>query len=108
MTNQSAIERVVMRRVRRMRILALIISTVTFAALTLVSALWGIGREVWVAHIFQNAPTDLMSMPSFWLAAFIHTHIIVQALTLLTLVSLAFLAREIVRAILQRVSTLSV
>jgi hypothetical protein len=99
MTNQSNIERVVMRRILRIRILRLVISTVVLAVLTSVAALWGIGREVWVARIFENAPRDIADLPSFYLAAFMHTHIIVQVLTLLTLASLLYLAREVARAI---------
>ncbi len=86
-----------MRRVRIIRILGLIISTTVLAVLTLAAALWGIGREVWVARVFQNAPADILHLPNFFIAAFMHTHFIVQALAVLTLASLIFLIREIVR-----------
>lgn len=97
MSDQSNIERVVMRRVRFTRILMLVISTATLALLAFIAALWGIGREVWVMRVFENAPTDVSHLPRFYLAAFTHTSIIVQALSVLTLVSLIFLARETVR-----------
>ncbi|MFA6502976.1 MAG: hypothetical protein WCT45_01830 [Candidatus Paceibacterota bacterium] len=98
MTNtQTDIERIVMRRVHLIRILKLIISTAVLAVLTLTAALWGIGKEVWVARVFQNAPADPTQAFAFYLAAFAHTRIIVQALTVLTLGSLIFLAREVVR-----------
>lgn len=99
MTNETTIERTVMRRVRLIRILALIISTATLAALTALAALWGIGREVWVARIFENMPqtSDLGAFLSFWFSAFLETHLLVQILTVLTLVSVFFLGRELAR-----------
>lgn len=99
MIEQSNIERIVMRRVRLIRLLALIVSTATLAVLTFVAALWGIGREVWVARIIQNAPTDFAGLAVFYFTAFTGTHLIVQVLTLLTLTSFIFLVREIVRAL---------
>lgn len=95
-TNPSDIERIVMRRVRLIRILALILSTGVLAALTVCAALWGIGKEVWVARVLENAPSDPSDLPRFYLAAFLHARLVVQALSLLTLASLALLAREIV------------
>ncbi len=93
------IERTVMRRVRLIRILALVISTATFAALAFLAALWSIGREVWVARVFENMPPlrEGGTFLGFWLSAFLNTHFLVQVLTLLTLLSLFFLVREIFR-----------
>jgi FtsH-binding integral membrane protein len=91
------IERIVMRRVHLIRILKLVISTVVFATLTFIAALWGIGKEVWVAHVFENGPQDFFGHLQYLGYAFLHTHIIVQILTLLTLASLIFLARETIR-----------
>ena len=96
---QTNIERNVMRRVRIIRILALIVSTATLAVLALIASMWGIGREVWVARVFQNAPADFIQLPTFFFAAFINTSILVQALVVLTLVSLLFLIRELSRAL---------
>lgn len=99
MNEMSPIEQVVMRRVRLMRILALVISTAAFAALASTAALWGIGREVWVARVFENMPHvgDWSAFANFWWYAFLHTRFFVQALVLLTLASLLFLAREVIR-----------
>lgn len=103
MTDGTSIEHIVMRRVRLIRILALIISTATLAVLTTTAALWGIGREVWVARVFQNAPaSDALSLLSFWFAAFLHTRLIVQVLVVLTLLSLFFLIRESIRLLFER------
>lgn len=99
MNNQSNIERIVMRRVYIIRILRPLISLESLAALALLLALWGIGREVWVAQVFQNAPSDFTNLPNFYVAAFNHTHIVVQALSVLTIISLVYLARETARII---------
>lgn len=94
----SRIEQIVMRRVRLIRILGLIISTGVFAALAFAIALWGIGREVWVARVFENMPHEgVATFATFWFAAFLHTRVIVQILLLATLTSLFFLAREVAR-----------
>lgn len=99
MNNETSIERIVMRRVRLIRVLRLIISTVVLAVLTSVAALWGIGREVWVARVLENAPQNSMDLPNFYIAAFLHTHFIVQVLTVLTLGSFCYLLVELARLI---------
>jgi len=95
------IEKNVMRRVRLIRILGLIISTLVLALVTFVLALWGIGKEVWVARVFQNMPQsgDFAETSRFYISAFGHTRFIVQALAVLTFVSFIYLARETVRAL---------
>ena len=98
MTNSSDIERVVMRRVHTIRVMRPLFSGVTLAALIGALALWGIGREVWVAKVFENAPKNASGLPLFYLDAFDHTRLIVQALTLLTLASVLYLSREVARA----------
>jgi hypothetical protein len=99
MINETTIERTVMRRVRLIRILALIISIATLAVLTTLAALWGIGREVWVARVFENMPPpgDTGTFISFWFSAFLQTHFLVQVLTILTFISVFFLGRELAR-----------
>ena len=90
-----------MHRVHLLRIFGLIISTGMLAALTFVAALWGVGREVWVARVFQNMPpiVNFLAFTNFWLATFIHTRLIVQVLTLLTFASFVYLIRECVRVL---------
>jgi len=101
MADISNTERVVMQRVRLLRILGLVISTGMLAVLTFVAALWGVGREVWVARIFENMPhtNNFATFASFWFVAFMHTQLLVQVLTLLTLASLIYLVREIIRTL---------
>ena len=96
--DRSNIERIVMQRVHLIRALRFAVSSGVFSTLISLLALWGIGREVWVAHVLQNAPTNLLDLAQFYLVAFIQTHLIVQVLILLAIGSLLYVAREIVRA----------
>ena len=96
---QSNIERIVMQRVHLIRALRFAISSGVFSTLVSVLALWGIGREVWVARVLQNAPANPFDLLRFYFAAFVHTSLIVQVLILLTLTCLLYVAREIARAI---------
>ena len=95
----SVIERTVMQRVHLIRALRFAISSGTFSLLVSVLALWGIGREVWVARVLQNAPANLIELPRFYFAAFLHTSIIVQVLIVFVAIALFFVAREISRAL---------
>jgi hypothetical protein len=96
MTNfeQTDIEKIVMRRVYRIRMLRAILSSTVLAGLVLVAALWGIGREVWVAMVFQNGPQGFLAHALYLVYAFEHTRIIVQTLVLVCLASIVYLARE--------------
>jgi hypothetical protein len=97
--NRSEIERIVMQRVHLIRALRFAISSGALSMLVFALALWGIGREVWVSHVLQNAPANPFDFLRFYLAAFEHTRLIVQVLTLLALAALLYVAREIVRAL---------
>lgn len=97
MNNPSPIERVVMRRVRSIALLRPLISGASLAALVLFFALWGIGREVWVAKVFENAPRGLLGRSLYLAYAFNHTRIVVQALSIATLAALIYLARATAR-----------
>lgn len=100
MTNdRSEIERIVMQRVHLIRALRFAVSSSTFSTLVSVLALWGIGRQVWVAHVLQNAPKNIFDIPYFYFAAFLHTHFLVQVLVLLSLAALFYVAREVTRAL---------
>lgn len=101
MTNQSTIERTVMRRVYIIRALRPVISMGAFSATVFVLALWGIGREVWVARVFENMPHsgDAFAVTRFYAAAFGHTDLVVQALTLAMFASVIYIARESARFI---------
>ncbi len=93
----SNIERVVMRRVAFIRAVRPFISNGALASYVLVLALYAIGREVWVARVLENAPANLVELPSFYFSAFSHTGLVVQALSIVTLAALVSLARETAR-----------
>lgn len=93
-TNQTKIEQNVMRRVRRVYYLRPVVSGSTLSVLIALFSLYGIGREVWVARVFENAPSDFFAIVRFLAYAFQHTDLVVQILALLTLISVAYLARE--------------
>lgn len=99
MNDQSNIERIVMQRVYLIRALRIALSGSVLSTLVSALALWGIGREVWVAHVLQNEPTNPVSLINFYIAAFEHTRLIVQALILVMLAGFFYLAREIAQAI---------
>jgi hypothetical protein len=99
----SEIERVVMRRVRIMRVLRIVFSNGAIATGVCLLALWGIGREVWVARVFQNAPANAADALRFYLYAFDHTRLLVQALTLAAVAGLVMLARETARLIVREI-----
>lgn len=88
-----------MQRVHLIRALRFAISSGTLSMLVSLLGLWGIGREVWVAHVLQNAPSNPFAMLRFYIAAFEHTRLIVQMLVVLTLTALLYVAYEIVRAV---------
>ncbi len=100
MTPNSSVSRTVMRRVRILY--GIRAATPVFAASFLfVLALWGIGREVWVAKVFENMSSyaDVTGMLSFLASAFLNTDIVVQALSILALGALIWLARSFAIAI---------
>lgn len=88
-----------MRRIFLIRILRPFISSGAFAILVFIFALWGIGREVWIAHVLQNAPKNLADLPRFYLDAFDHTRLVVQALLLLALAALIYGVRRFAHAL---------
>jgi hypothetical protein len=96
---RSGIENVVMRRVHRIRMLRVVISGAVFAVSLALLALYGIGREVWVARVFENGPEEFTEKMLYLVYAFEHTRFAVQALVVICVGSFVYLAREIVRAI---------
>jgi len=95
----SILKRNVMRRVRTIHVVRPFVNETTLATLVAIAALWGIGREVWVAKVFENTPVDIVSATRFFASAFSETELVVQALTLATVVALAYLARAFVRTL---------
>ncbi len=97
MNDISNIEKIVMQRIKRIRVLRAIFSNGALASFVLALALWGIGKEVWVSKVFANGPQDILGHLTYLAYAFTHTHLIVQILSLLTLTALIILAREVSR-----------
>ncbi|MEK7604439.1 MAG: hypothetical protein AAB442_01430 [Patescibacteria group bacterium] len=100
MTEQrSEIERIVMQRVHLIRALRVAISGGVLSTLVSFLAIWGIGKQVWVARVLENAPKDPLALPHFYWAAFDHTTLAVQALVVVMAICFLIIAREIARAI---------
>jgi hypothetical protein len=96
----TTIEQKVMQRVHFIHAVRPLVSNGALALVVFLVAMWGIGREVWVARVFQNMPSgDVNHLTTFWFAAFTHTRIVVQALALVSLASVIYLARETARFI---------
>jgi hypothetical protein len=99
MTEQSDIERIVMQRVHRISVLRIVISGAVFAITIALLALYGLGREVWVAQVFENGPQTFSGRILYLVYAFEHTRFVVQALAVICAGSFVYLAREVLRAI---------
>ena len=102
MNEQSHIEMNVMRRVRRIRVLRMIISGVVFAITAIILALYAIGREVWVARVFENGPQGFYGHILYLIYALEHTRFVVQILVLICVASFVYLCREALRSLIPR------
>lgn len=100
MNDSSSISYTVMRRVRAIHLLRAI-SSVAMSVALLALALWSIGREVWVAKVFANMPSlaDVPATLAFLSAAFLHTELFVQILSVIVLGATVWTARELARAV---------
>jgi hypothetical protein len=101
MEHQSLIQKNIMRRVRVIHATRTLFRGEFAALLVMLAALYGVGREVWVAHVFQNMPSleNVSAFSNFWLAALVNTRSIVQVLIAVTIVAAVYFVREIVRAL---------
>ena len=99
--SHSRIRQNVMRRVHTIRLVRPLISNVALASLLFVVAIAGLGREVWVARVFQNMPsmTNALALAQFFLSAFINTRTIVQATILVAAIAFLWLMRDLVRSL---------
>lgn len=70
----------IMRRVRTAYVLKRLSGGVAASALLAAASLYALGREVWVAKIWQNMPsaTHVSQFAHFFLAAFLNTQALVQ------------------------------
>lgn len=95
--NSSSLHSTVMRRVRIAYYLNILLSGTTLAGALLLSSLYLIGREVWVAKVFENMPsiTEAAALVTFFVRAFMTTDFIVQALVMLALSAGIVFARSV-------------
>ena len=108
-TTNSIIKSVVMSRVRSIRALQMLLSTITASVVVLVVSLWGIGRDVWVSRVIQDMPslTNVGAVSRFYLVAFMDTRFVVQALSLITVAAFVWFVYNAI-ATLQQASHVSV
>jgi len=99
MNPNPAILHTVMRRVRTIHLLRTLAPGVVSAGLFFI-ALYGIGREVWVAKVFENMPSvwNLPEVLSFMANAFLHTEFLVQTFLIVAAAALVWAARSLARA----------
>jgi hypothetical protein len=97
----STLSNTVMRRVRVIHAVRPLFTTTALASVLLLGALWGIGREVWVARVLENLASVLErgNVATYLVSAFTHTDFIVQVLTILTLAAAVWLVRDGIRSL---------
>ena len=97
----SNIEAVVMRRVRSMYIMRTFFTPTILSTIFLLLAVWGIGREVWVSHVFQNMPplVHVDAAVRFFEMAFLNTRFAVQLLVLAVFTAVAWLGYNLSQAL---------
>lgn len=94
-----------MRRVRIMHA-ARTFAPVFAASALFILAVWEIGREVWVAKVFENMPSfaNVPAVLNFLGSAFVNTELAVQTFTIVALGAFVWLTRSFVLAIEQSLS----
>ncbi len=95
----STISQNVMRRVHIIRAVRPLLSGTALASVLFLLAVWGIGREVWVAHVLQNMPSviDVSALVRFLIAAFLNTRVIVQVLTVIAGAAFVYALHDMAR-----------
>lgn len=90
-----------MRRVHTIHAVRPLASGTAFAALLGLGSLYFIGKEVWVARVFENmpSPAHLLSFATFFESAFFNTTTIVQVLCVVILFSFVWIVRDFIRSI---------
>ncbi|MBA3789237.1 hypothetical protein H0X32_02480 [Patescibacteria group bacterium] len=99
--NNSSLHTNVMRRVYIIHVLNPLFTATVFSVFVFLLAGWGIGREVWLAHILQNmpSPTDIGAVARFYLAAFANTRFIVQALSIIVVGAFIWLVVSVAKTL---------
>lgn len=97
--SNSRILNTVMRRVRIIRVLRPVASTTTLACGLLFLSLLGIGKEVFVAQVFENMPGNVAALGTFFISAFANTTLLVQGLSLTVLAAGVWFLRDVAQAL---------
>ena len=99
--NQTHTSKIVMRRVRVVHALRPLFSSAVYAGLLFIVSVWGIGREVWVAHVISNLAVvhSPEALGTFFVTAFLNTGFIVQVLTVLAGGALVWLVYHMPKAV---------
>lgn len=99
MTEPSAIERNVMRRVHLIRALRYAISGAVLSLLLASVSLFEIGQGVWVAKVFENEPHTPIALIQFYWAAFLHTRLVVEVFCVILFGTLIYTFIELSRSL---------
>ena len=99
--NDSRIKQTVLRRARIMQFARPLMSGTVLGGLVAVFTLYAIGREVWVAQVLTNIPTQsgVFATVRFFEIAFLNTSFAVQILSVLLVAGMLWVARDIARNI---------
>jgi hypothetical protein len=91
---------IVMSRVHTIHALRPFVSTAAFCVALVVVSVYAVSREVWVAMIVRNMPrlTDVVGLWNFFSYAFIHTGLLVQALSVVTVGASILLIQDSIKA----------
>ncbi len=100
-TTNSRIKSNVLRRARFIRTARPLLSGTVLGSVATVLALYAIGREVWVARILENVPVQsgMVATARFFESAFLNTSFVVQALSLVLVFGMLWVARDTARNI---------
>lgn len=102
MTN-STIQQNVMRRVRTVHAVRPLLSGQILSLGVIAVALWGIGREVFVAQVFANMPsiTHVSEVVRFMSVALINTDTVVQVLVAIVAAAGIWMAVDTIKSLKQ-------
>ena len=98
---KSSIRKIVLRRARFIHVVRPLLSGTLFGALAAILALYFLGREVWVARVFENMPSlmDVAALTMFLERAFLNTSFAVQVLTVVLVAGVIWAARDTAHSI---------
>lgn len=101
METNSRIKAVVLTRARRIHVLRPFLSGTVLGLLVAATSLYALGREVWIARVLENIPVQagVLAVVRFFEVAFMNTSFAVQALSILLVFGVMWIARDAARTI---------